>query len=115
MEEIWKPVLVEGYSLFYEVSNFGNVRRKSSGRVLKKYLHYKGYHLVTLHGIKQKSFTVHRLVAMAFIKNELNKPQVNHMNGRKIDNWVGNLEWVNQSENQIHAYKLKIQSQGIRL
>ncbi len=43
---------------------------------------------------------------MAFIDNEYSKPQVNHIDGNKLNNAVDNLEWVNNSENQLHAYKL---------
>lgn len=50
-----------------------------------------------------KIITVHIEVAKAFIPNPENKPEVNHKNGNKHDNRIGNLEWVSRAENMYHA------------
>ena len=101
-KEEWKPV--RDFEGLYEVSNTGKVRNRKNGYELSKFQNRFGYITVCLNKdgkvIQQK---VHRLVAEAFIPNPGNKPQVNHKNGNKADNTVGNLEWVNQSENMLHA------------
>jgi hypothetical protein len=97
--EVWKDI--EGYKI-YEVSSFGNVRNKNTGRILKA-CNKSGYFSVGLSNIKTKSFEVHRLVAKAFIPNLENKPEVNHKDGDKLNNNYWNLEWATHSENMTHA------------
>jgi len=58
---------------------------------------------------KGKKHLLHRLLAQAFIPNPDNKPQVNHIDGVKDNNDLRNLEWVTQSENQLHAYATGLQ------
>ena len=116
MEEIWKDI--EGYEGLYQVSNLGRVRsldRKSrnrngeillKGKVLKCYTSSHGYPTATLskNGIRKK-IAVHILVGKAFIPNNENKPEINHIDGNKSNNVVTNLEWVTYSENLIHAWR----------
>ena len=78
-KELWATI--KGYEGLYEVSNYGNVRSLKYGKIkiLKPAKNKFGYYHVILckNGIK-KDFTVHRLVANAFIENPLNLPQINH-------------------------------------
>ena len=83
MEEIWKPIGYEGY----EVSNLGRVKsykyNKINGKIMKPYKATKGYLQIDLQldGRKRENrvhLAIHRLVAMAFIPNPDNLPQVNH-------------------------------------
>lgn len=76
-------------------------------RVLKPFRDSKGYLHVDLHN-RDKRITrkVHRLVALAFIPNPENKPQVNHIDGDKTNNHVSNLEWVTGPENHQHKMKM---------
>lgn len=112
----WKAVA--GYEGLYEVSNDGAVRGLpkwgSPGNELKQSKTQDGYLDVCLSkDNKKRHFKVHRLVALAFVSNNQNKPEVNHKNGIKTDNRACNLEWVTRSENERHAYKNGLKSYEI--
>lgn len=115
---VWKPC--PGFESDFEVSNLGEVKSIDryvpgrnglvKGRILKQFKNHKGYPYVRLNKNKRTTEqSVHRLVAIAFIPNLNNLPQVNHIDGNKLNNHVDNLEWVSNSTNQIHAYKLGLQ------
>ena len=118
--EIWKNVV--GFEEQYEISNLGNLRskerfvkhwrggeRKYKSNVKNIRLNDKGYFRCNLKNEgKRYDFTIHKLVALAFIPNEENKPFINHKNGIKTDNRVENLEWCSASENVTHAVKNRL-------
>lgn len=109
-KEIWKSV--PGYEGYYEASTLGNVRtvtRESHNSVgtfirksviLKPSMQNNGYYRVMLtKDKKHKYMLVHRIIALTFIDNPLNKPIVNHKDENKHNNCVDNLEWFTTKEN----------------
>lgn len=103
--EKWNPI--EESNNKYSISDMGRVKNNITGNMLKPIENRKGYVKVNLHleHGERLNRQIHRLVAIAFIPNPENKPEVNHKNGIKNDNRVDNLEWVTGEENIRHAYE----------
>ena len=110
--EYW--VDIPGYEHYYCVSNHGRVRscpRYVKGRngmignrILRPNISNAGYLGVSLcKNNVVKRFSVHRLVAMAFVNNEHGLPEVNHKDGDKLNNHWQNLEWCTRQENALHS------------
>jgi|LGVF01.2.fsa_nt_gb hypothetical protein len=120
MKEIWKGI--KDYK-FHEVSNLGRIRsldkvlviwnhtkkgfskQHRKGKILINQKSNRGYNIITLcQNNTYKTFSIHRLVALAFIPNPLNKATVNHKDFNQQNNTVDNLEWCTQKENIQHAF-----------
>jgi hypothetical protein len=126
MSEIWKDIPGQ---VGYQASNLGRI--KSLDKVItannrwgdaqecfhpsvilatstSKSRNGNRYERVTLKVANGKRICayVHRLVAFAFLRNENYLLQVNHKDGNTLNNNVENLEWVTQSENILHSYRV---------
>lgn len=116
----WRDIV--GWEGYYEINSVGEIRSKDrliNGRLYKsvtlRYKYIRGYVNVGLsRGGRVKTLQVHRLVMKTFrpVPNQDNL-QVNHINGKKDDNRLGNLEWVTASENIKHSYRLGLQKSQV--
>ena len=110
-EEVWKK-LVDFSN--YEISSFGNVRNIKTNYTLTPSIKsgYLNLSLTNNNG-DRKSMKIHRLVALNFIPNLLNKETVNHKDHNKLNNKLSNLEWATVSEQNNHKRKCKKEQQEL--
>lgn len=116
MNEVWKTIT--DFS-DYQVSNLGKVQRvgvysnqlsvwnKNLPKELTPRKHSNGY-LRVMFSVNNKHYDryIHRLVALMFLENPQNYPEVNHIDGNKENNKVDNLEWCTRSQNNKHMYDM---------
>lgn len=122
MIEVWSPI--QQYEGLYEVSNHGRIRslprtaavqgnshRAVPGKERKTFLNAKGYFIVVLSKNNQlKTFTVHQLVAQAFMPGFVKGQELNHIDGNKANPRIDNLELSDASHNQLHAVRTGLKS-----
>lgn len=126
-QEIWKPVV--GYEGWYEVSSLGRVRSVShtldcagrfkvfhKGKILKQQANIRwGYMSVYLSkNGERKRVRVNRIVAIAFLPNPNNLPEVNHKDEDRKNNRVDNLEWCDRLYNSNYGNARKKQQESAR-
>lgn len=121
--EVWRDII--GWEDCYRISSFGRVESKDKirlktrqgklvparykGRMMKWLISNAGYARVDCRdGDRNFHYSVHRLLATAFIPNPENKPTVNHKDGNKLNNNISNLEWSTHSEQMQHALENKL-------
>lgn len=126
MKEIWKDII--GYEGLYQISNLGRVKvlqrtvfvngKKpfiKQEEILNGSVESKGYLVFALYkNLKRSILKAHRLIAIHFIPNPEGKPQINHIDGNKLNNNLSNLEWCTFKENAVHAFKtgLRVNPKG---
>ena len=102
-KEIWKDI--SGYEGLYQVSNLGRVKslenrsNHKKEKILASHIRNQYYGVTLYKDSHYKNYTIHRLVAEAFIPNPDNLPEVNHKDENKLNNYVDNLEWCNKKYN----------------
>lgn len=117
MEE-WRDI--KGYEGIYQVSSYGrikalNYKRTGKEGILKPFTKKGGYKLIKLskNNIKHH-FSIHRLVAIHFIDNPKELPEVNHKDENPSNNKVENLEWCDHTYNMNYGTKNKRCSETLK-
>jgi len=118
VKEEWKNI---PDFLNIQASNLGRIRLAKENEepfIYSTFITNKGYKRVAIYknkSSKQKKYAVHRLVALTWIPNPDNLPQVNHKDGNKLNNAIGNLEWTTGSDNVNHAFDNNLRIDNIEL
>lgn len=111
---IWKEIEINNS---YSINEFGEVRNNKSGKIKRPYLNKaNGYLYVDLYeNNKSRKCPIHRLLAIAFIPNPLNKPTVDHKDGNRQNNSLDNLRWASYSEQNSRFKTVGVRSQKIKV
>lgn len=96
-EEIWKPI--KDYENKYLISNHGRVKSLKSNKILTTKYTGNYPHIVLFKNNVRKNFTIHYLVATAFVENPHDFKEVNHIDENPMNNFPSNLEWCTHKYN----------------
>lgn len=109
-------ILIKGTDHHY-IDELGNVRNAKTNHYIKPWINVQtGYPSVSINEFnKATNYTIHSLLAVAFIPNPYNKKTVNHKDGIKTNNSLSNLEWATNAENIKHAYDHALNHQPHKL
>lgn len=105
----WKPIIIGDTAFPYYISNTGLVKNSNTLELRSPSKTPNGYLRIILYAKNKKcTINIHQLVAMMFLSNDnpSAKIYIDHINGDKTCNWVGNLEWVTPQENTLRAIKM---------
>lgn len=106
-----KQIIVDNISTTYYITPNGECYNSLTNKFLKGQINkkngYKSFVLTLPNGRKRRLYA-HRLVAAAYVSNPLNKKEVNHIDGNKLNNYVDNLEWVTSQENKQHGFEKEL-------
>ena len=104
---MWKQI--KNWEGYYSVNEFGEVRNDITNKLLVGDKNSAGYYRVCLYNKnnspRKQRFFRHRLVAMHFMDNPFELPEVNHIDGDKANNTLENLEWIDRRANELHSRK----------
>ena len=106
---------IKGYEGLYKISNLGNIKNRHN-RYLKPFYNEYGYQRINLcKNSMKKTQYVHRLVAISFIPNPDNLPQVNHKDESRDNNYYQNLEWCDSEYNNNYGNHINKLSDALSL
>lgn len=99
----------------YSINENGEVKNNITGNIVKSNINKNtGYKMIDLwKNNERKKYTIHRLVAEAFIDNPLNKPTVDHKDGNRLNNSIENLRWATYQEQNSRFDTIGVRSEKI--
>lgn len=99
---------INGYEGLYTINEYGDVFSYKKNKYMKIQKNRLGYKVISLFkdGVK-KTYTIHKLVAEAYLDNPHNLPEINHIDENKENCFVGNLEYCTHEHNMRHGTRGK--------